>query len=182
MFSFKIDNDTELRLLEQRHAEELFLLTDRDRDYLRKWLPWLDGNKYVKDSRNFIKRTLEQVANNRGFTAGIWYKGELAGVIGYNRIDWLNRIASIGYWLGASFQGKGIMTKSCRSLIDYAFDELKMNRVEIHCATENRKSRAIPERLGFEHEATIRQAEWLYDHFVDHVVYGMLVEDWKNKS
>lgn len=71
------------------------------------------------------------------------------------------------------------MTKACKACIDYAFNELKLHRLEIRCAVENERSRAIPERLGFTNEGTIREAEWLYDHFVDHVVYGMLEREWK---
>src|SRR3712207_8983550 len=51
-----------------------------------------------------------------------------------------------------------------------SFLELGLNRVSIACATENKKSCAIPERLGFRREGVQRQAEWLYDHFVDHVI------------
>src|SRR3712207_6857835 len=50
----------------------------------------------------------------------------------------------------------------------------RSNRVSIACATENKKSCAIPERLGFRREGVQRQAEWLYDHFVDHVIYAAL--------
>jgi ribosomal-protein-serine acetyltransferase len=180
LFSFRIDADTELRLLENRHTEELFALTNQNREYLRKWLPWLDNNKSVEDSRAFITRSLIQYASNEGFPTGIWFKGVLAGVIGYNKIEWSNRTASIGYWVGASFQGKGLATRACRALIDHAFNEFGLNRVEIRCATGNKKSRAIPERIGFTQEGTIRQAEWLYDHFVDHVVYGMLASEWRH--
>jgi ribosomal-protein-serine acetyltransferase len=63
-------------------------------------------------------------------------------------------------------------------LTDYAFNELKLDKVEIRVAVENKKSRGIPERLGFVSEGCIRQAEWLYDHYVDHIVYGMLAKDW----
>lgn len=179
MFSFRLDDDTELRLLENRHAEELFALIDQNREHLRKWLPWLDGNRSLEDTRAFITRSLIRYANNKGFPASIWFKGTLAGIIDYNTIDWSNRTASIGYWLGASFQGKGLVTKACRALIGYAFNELKLNRMEIRCATGNKRSRAIPERLGFTQEGTVRQAEWLYDHFVDHAVYGMLASEWQ---
>ena len=179
MFSLRIDDDLELRLLEERHAEALSALSDQNRAYLRLWMPWVDQSRTVEDRRNFIKRSLEQFANNDGFAAGIWFRGRLAGVIGIHRIDRLNRTTSIGYWLGSSFQGRGIMTRACRALVDCAFNELGLNRVEIRCATENRKSRAISERLGFTQEGVIRQAEWLYDHFVDHVVYGMLAGEWR---
>ena len=179
MFRFRIDDDTELRLLENRHAEELFALTDQNREHLRRWLPWLDNNRSLEDTRAFIAKSLIQYANNRGFPTGIWFKGALAGVIGYNTIDCSARTASIGYWIGASFQGQGLVTGACRALIDYAFNGLGLNSVEIRCATGNKKSQAIPERLGFTQEGTVRQAEWLYDHFVDHAVYGMLASEWR---
>ena len=178
MFSSRIGSDTELRSFEERHAEMLFSLTDQNREYLREWLPWLDNTKSVADTRIFIRKSLEQFADNNGFQAGIWVKEQLAGVIGYHRIDWRNRMTSIGYWLGASFQGQGIMTAACRALVGYAFHELKLNRVEIQCAPGNKRSRAIPERLGFKQEGLLREAEWLYDRFVDHVVYATLAGEW----
>ena len=181
MFSYKLSENTELRLLEERHAQELTDLSNRNREHLRAWLPWVDSNRTVEDRKNFIKGTLEQFAQNNGFTAGIWHEGRLAGVIGYHSIDWENRSTSLGYWLGEEFQGRGLVTASCRALVDHAFEELNLNRVSIACATENKRSRAIPERLGFRREGVVRQAEWLYDHFVDHVVYATLASEWQTR-
>ena len=175
----RIDDDTELRIYEERHAQELFDLVDRNRRYLREWLPWLDYETSVEDSKAFIKNALQQFANNEGFQMGIWYRGKLAGGIGYHQIDWANRKVEIGYWLGESFQGKGLMTKACRMLVTYAFKELGLNKVEIHCATGNIRSCAIPKRLGFTQEGILRDGEWLYDHFVDLVVYGMFAREWQ---
>jgi ribosomal-protein-serine acetyltransferase len=103
-------------------------------------------------------------------------------VIGFNRIDRLERIGYIGYWLAQSHRGKGIMTESCRSLINYGFNTLKLNRVVIACATANQRSRAIPLRLGFTHEGVVRDAEWLYTEFVEHDLYALPVEDWKKSA
>ena len=93
-------------------------------------------------------------------------------------MNWANRSTSIGYWLGERYRGSGVMTKSCKAFVEYAFRELNINRVEIRCAEKNLRSRAIPERLGFVNEGMIREAEWLYDHYVDHVVYGILAREW----
>ncbi len=71
---------------------------------------------------------------------------------------------------------------ACRVLIDHAFDSLKLNRVEMHCGVENKKSRKIAEKLGFREEGVIRQSGWLHDHFVDYVIYGMLSSEWKDKN
>lgn len=179
MFSCRLDAEAELRLLEEHQAAELFLLTDRNRSHLRRWLPWVDATTSVEVTRKFIRNALKQFATGRGFQAGLWYQNRMAGVIGYHKIDWFNRKTSLGYWLGMEFQGKGLMTKACQALLDYAFHELKLNRVEIRCATENKRSRAIPERLGFVQEGITRQAEWLYDHYVDHVIYGVLASEWR---
>ena len=141
----------------------------------------MDTNRTVEDRKNFIRGALKQFAENNGFTAGIWHEGRLAGVIGYHSIDWENRTTAVGYWLGEEFQGQGLVTVACRALVDHAFEELNLNRVSIACATENKKSCAIPERLGFRREGVVRQAEWLYDHFVDHVVYATLASEWQKR-
>jgi ribosomal-protein-serine acetyltransferase len=167
-----------LKSLELREAEELLLLVDVNRPYLREWLPWLDMTRNIDEMIVFVESTLRQLSSNQGFQTAIWHHGQIVGIIGYHHLEWANRSTCIGYWLDERFQGKGIMTKACRALVDYAFDEWKLNRIEIRCAEGNLKSRGIPERLGFKPEGLLREAEWLYDHYVDHVAYGMLAKDW----
>jgi ribosomal-protein-serine acetyltransferase len=72
------------------------------------------------------------------------------------------------------------MTRCCRILFDYLFNEVGLNRIQINCNIENAKSRAIPERLGFRLEGIHRQVEWLNNEFRDWAVYAMLAEEWKN--
>jgi len=175
----RIDEDAELRIFEERHAQELAELVDQNRAYLRQWLPWLDDSRTVEDSRAFIKNSLQQFANNEGAQMGIWYLRKLVGGIGYHPIDWANLKVEIGYWLAEAYQGKGLMTRACRTLVTYAFDELGLNKVEIRCATENFRSCAIPKRLGFTQEGILRDAGWQNDHFEDLVVYGMLTREWQ---
>ncbi len=179
MFTYKLNDLLELRLLDTQDAERIFELTDESRSYLREWLPWVDYSKTVEDSEEFIKGTRLGFANNTSLTAGIIYQNEIVGVAGFNQLDWSNKVAYIGYWLGEGYQGKGIMTSVAKGLTHYAFDYLNMNKVEITAAEFNQRSRAIPERLGFVEEGKLRQKEWIYDHYVDHIVYGLLAEEWK---
>jgi len=137
VFSHKLTEDTLLRLLEERHAEELTDLTDRNREHLRAWLPWVDANRTVEDRKNFIRSALKQFAQNKGFVAGIWHEDRLAGVIGYDPIDWENRSTELGYWLGEEYQGKGLVTAACRVLVEHAFGELAVIPLVISVATEN---------------------------------------------
>jgi ribosomal-protein-serine acetyltransferase len=181
MSTLRIDEEIVLKTLEPGDADLLFSLIDANRSYLRQWLPWVDTNSTVENSRLFILSTIDQQKMNLGFQCGIWYRGELSGIIGYHGFDWMNRNVEIGYWLGEKFQSRGIMTKACRALVDYAFHDFHLNRVQIRCATGNKKSNAIIERLGFINEGCTRQAELLYDHYVDLFVYGMTSDMWMSR-
>lgn len=178
MFHLRVDEEVKIGLLEERHAPALFALVEQNRLHLREWLPWLDTNVSVEDTKAFINGGLHQFVVGNGFQGGILYNQELVGAIGYHKLDYTNRRTEIGYWLAASAQDKGIMTRACRKMVDYAIRELGMNRVEIRCATGNLKSQAIPERLGFHKEGVHRQMHWNYDRFLDLVVYSMLAEEW----
>lgn len=182
MFTYNIDDKTMLKMLDLRDSEQLFDLIIQSKDTLSEWLPFVDYTKSVDDTKGFIQSTMKQFSENNGFQAGIWYDGKIAGVIGFHKIDWNNKSTTIGYWLGNDYVGLGLMTKSVKTFIDYAMNDLNLNRVEIRAAVENKKSRAIPIRLGFKEEGCVRQAEWLTDHYVDHVVYGMLAPEWKSNN
>lgn len=178
MFVHTVDENTMMAMVEMRDADELFALVDASRMYLREWLPWVDASRTKEDTEEFIGTAQKQYVDGNGFQCCIRFKGKIVGVIGFHRLDTIHKHTEIGYWLAEEHQGRGIMTKCCRALVDFAFREYEMNRVEIRAAVENHKSRAIPERLGFTHEGTLRESEWLYDHFVDGAVYSMLRDEW----
>ncbi len=91
MFTRRLRETAELRLLEERHAEALFSLADQNREYLREWLPWVDRTRSSADVRDFIRAALARFAENSSFAAGIWLQGELAGCIDLHRIDlWID--------------------------------------------------------------------------------------------
>jgi ribosomal-protein-serine acetyltransferase len=178
MFSRALRNGIELKLFEDRHAESLFEAVDRDRTYLREWLQWVDPTRSVEDIRNFIKMSLNQFANQEGLAAGIWQGPRCIGSVGSHKIDWLNRKLEFGYWIAQEFQGRGIMTEASSIFIDHAFQEWKMHRVEIHCATGNVRSCAIPKRLGFRLDGAMRESHLLNGQYVDIYVFGLLAREW----
>jgi ribosomal-protein-serine acetyltransferase len=178
MIKLQVEDGLYLKSLELKDAEDLLPLVDGNCAYLREWLPWLDMTRTIDEMIAFVDSAIRQQSAGLGFQAGIWYRNQIVGIIGYHHLEWANRSTCIGYWLAEPFQHRGVMTKACRALVEYAFEDWHLNRIEIRCAVGNTKSRAIPERLGFRAEGTLREAEWLYDHYVDHVVYGMLASDW----
>jgi ribosomal-protein-serine acetyltransferase len=182
MFSYKVDEEISIELLQQHHKEELYELIDSNREHLRKWLLWVDKRKSADDLEPIIPIWIRNYADNNGFDAGIRYNGQLVGMIGLHYIDWKNNATSIGYFLSEEAQGKGIITRAVSSLLKYLFETLKLNRVEIQVAVNNHKSIAIPERLGFVSKGITRDGQWLYDHYEDIVTYSMLAKDWKNNN
>jgi ribosomal-protein-serine acetyltransferase len=177
VFTFVVNNEVELRILEARDAEEVFNQVDKNREYLSTWMPWASSSM-LEDTKAFIQSELNRFAKNNGFTSGVFYNNKFVGCLGIHEIDWNNKKTSIGYWIGAEYQGRGIMTDAVKSMINYTFKVLELNRIEIRACTENLKSRAIPERLGFKHEGTIRHAELNKERYFDHEVYGIIAEEW----
>lgn len=173
-----VDGETQLRLLEPRYAEDYFALIERNRTYLRQWMPWAADEDSLQETRAYMRLVLGRFADNGELPAGIWYQHVLVGSIGLHHLDWANWKGEIGYWIDAGMQGRGLVTKSCLALLSYAFVHYGLNKVEIRCAPGNVRSRAIPERLGFTQEGILRQAERFTDRYEDHIVYGMLSGEW----
>lgn len=175
--AFTLDEQTELRLLEDADLDELHALIVANRNYLAQWMPWA-ANQTREGTLAFIRSTRRQLAENKGFQLVIVADGRIVGELGFHRVDWENGSTSIGYWIEQKAQGHGIVTRAVAALADHAFRVWKLNRVEIRAAVDNERSRAVPRRLGFKEEGVLCQAERLGDHFVDHVVYAMLAEEW----
>ena len=177
MFRYQLDPDTYLKLIDTRDSYDHFHLIDKNRKHLRDWFAWVDDVISPETYESYMKYSLNEFVEKRMLPVGIWYKGQLAGFCSLADIHPVNRSANFAYYLGEEFQGHGLVTKTVSALMSYAFTGLGLRRIEIRCGTQNAKSRAIPERLGFQQEGTIRQCEWLYDHFIDNAVYGMLASD-----
>jgi ribosomal-protein-serine acetyltransferase len=180
MFPLKITDDLELRLLEAHHAEVMFNLIVSNRAHLDPWLRWSGRIQTLDDARQLIDRFGKKFAAGDGFHAGLWFQGQLAGGLVCHGINRESNKSEVGYWLGAQFTGKGIVTCACREVIDYLFAHEKLHRVEIQCATDNLPSRTVAERLGFTFEGIKRESEWITSSYRDHALYAMLDYEWQS--
>lgn len=176
----KINNSLSLELLSINHTEALSVLINNNRSYLRQSLSWLDCNTTINDTRNFITHSLDLYNQKTAQRYLINYKGDICGLIGFHYIDQFNRKATMGYWLAEKSTGQGIMTCSAGALLKIGFNVLRLNKIEIRCAEKNHKSQSIAKRLGFTYEATLRQCEWHYTHFVNHKIYSLLSSEYKH--
>lgn len=167
-----------LEQLKLAHAKELYELTEANREYLREWLPWLDSIKSSSDTEKFIESTIKESSAGGAPNFAVLCEGSICGVVGFHEINKQHKIGSIGYWLAQDYSGKGIMTKAVKDLLEIGFRDLNLNKIEIRCAENNIKSRAISERLGFTYEATLRDCEWLYSKYVNHAIYSILASEY----
>lgn len=165
--------------IELTDAEDIFTTIDTQREYLGKWLPFVEMTRSVDFSRDFIKSVLDAPLESRNFNFTIRYDGCFVGLAGFRDTDYFNRKTEIGYWLSQPFQKMGIVTESVLALLGYAFTEMDMNRVTIKCGVGNIPSRNIPVRLNFTLEGVERAGELFPDgHFIDLEVYSMLKSEW----
>jgi len=174
--SFKIDEDLRLAPPELRHAEATTKVVRENLAHLKPWMPWAVDDYSVEHAKTWIE--LSSNSTDGRFNLLILLDEKIIGTIGIHDLDKVNRHTSIGYWIDHRHQGKGIITRCCRVLINYLFDTMELNRVQINCNVENTRSRAIPERLGFTLEGTLRQTELLNGEFGDWAVYGLLRSEW----
>jgi ribosomal-protein-serine acetyltransferase len=181
VFYLPIDEDLRLQLLEGMDAEKYFQLTKKNQEYLKEWEPWASYESTLEGTQSYIRQILHQFAEGAGLLAGIWYRGKLIGSMSLHSVNWADRKAEVGYWIDADWQGRGIVSRSCWTLVSYVFTHYHFNKVEIRSAAGNRKSRAVAERLGFRLDGVLRQNQFLNGRYVDIVVYSLLVGEWREK-
>ena len=167
-------DNLELRTLVPDNADEIFGVINVNREHLRQWLPWVDGVESPDNTRETICKWQQELNDKENYTFGIFYSGNYIGNIGLHDTKSKNNSAMIGYWLAEDYQGKGIVTDCVRVLTDFGFDELGLNRIWIACAFGNKKSRAIPERLGYVQEGIFQDKIYMYGEYHDQVIYGMV--------
>ncbi len=168
-----------LKSMNVSDAKILFELIDKNRTHLGRWFSWVAETKKVEDIQKFLEKEDGKNKNGEGLYCGIWYEHKFIGHIGFNFIEKLNKNATIGYWLDKEYVGRGIMTKACKLLISYGFNKLHLNRVSVTHAVGNIRSENIIKQLGFIQEGQSRKSALVNGEFVDHIHYGLLVNEWK---
>src|SRR5229473_5170821 len=99
----QVNEETQLRLLEERHVEEYFALIERNQEHLHEWVAVEAYEGSVETLRAYLKQRLLQLINGEGYHLAIWYQDGLVGVLDY-RPNWRNRTVELGYWLDEALQ------------------------------------------------------------------------------
>jgi ribosomal-protein-serine acetyltransferase len=174
IFTVDVDENIKLKLLNNKDKLDFFELINKNRDYLELSMPRIRENKSIADTEKVINIFLCQLVDNNGFRSGIFYKGQLIGIIGLKYIDWVNKKTEIMYWVDKDFSGKGIATKCTKVVLDIAFNYYELNKAILRISVENKASMKIAERCNFILEGICKGEELLTNGFTDVYVYGIL--------
>lgn len=166
-FELAVDTDLTLVLAEARFAEPLAKLVDENREHLARFDPWAVELAEIRAARAQLESGMHGFAAGTAVPALMFTGGTLAGVLGLH-IDVHTRSATVGYWLGAAYTGRGLATRALRALSRFAFEEFALIRVSAQLEVANARSRAVVERAGFRCEGVLRSAA---------IVHGAVVGD-----
>lgn len=173
----QIDERILLKAPDPIYADDLMHILANQPMHLRQWLPSARQNDSPQELKRFLKNLAAFNQGGQRFITFIFYDKKLAGSIGLVRIDRHHRRGEIGYWLRKELQGRGIITRCCRWLLSHAFEKMQLHRLEMRIPSNNQRSLAVPRRLGFHHEGTLRHYLRLNGGFQDMEVFGLLKED-----
>lgn len=169
--SFKMNDNLYLEADALHHAAELTALAEANREHLKPFLVWAH---VMHTEDQFLGFLQQSILDQQSYGFSIWQDGQMIGRISIVNMSKKNQTCEIGYWLSVSYQGKGIVTMATQTLMQYAFETMQMHRIEIKCATNNHKSAAVPKRLGFTFEGTLRQAEKYAEGYRDLALWSKL--------
>lgn len=178
MLTFRIDDELELRLPRASDAQAHLHLLDQNREHLGRWLPWARAARTLDQERAAIQRLRLAYANGDGLSFAIRYRGTFAGITGLYAIDAGRGAASLGYWLGEDFVGRGIVVRASLPILRHGFSELRLVRITADPDANNLRSLATLERLGFRRERTDRKPSTSGEPEVEVHTYALLAEAW----
>ena len=174
MFSMRVDDKLSVVFMHHSFKKQFYRLYQTNKLQLLKWYNWPNDCKSEEYFLNLITTALHDYAQGSTLQCAISYEGQLIGYIGLTEISHKLAKAQLNYWIDEQYQGRGLMEKVCRTMIDYAFDFVYLEKIEMSIATGNINSRKVCEKLGFELEGIIRRADNINGHVLDHAKYGLL--------
>jgi RimJ/RimL family protein N-acetyltransferase len=149
-------------------------------EHLRPWMPWVYNEpEPIEEKVQRLKLFRGNFDLGQNFTYGIFNPEgtKLIGGTGLHTRLGENEL-EIGYWIHKDYINQGLVTESTAALVKVAFEMIHVHRLEIHCDPENFASAAIPRKLGFTHEGTLRAKTRFLDGWSDSMIWGLLETDY----
>jgi ribosomal-protein-alanine N-acetyltransferase len=167
-----------LRLPEPRDYLEWSELREASRVFLTPWEPTWAVDELSRGSFRYkLRRYTEDARDDKAYALFVFREddGALIGGITLSNVRrGVAQTASLGYWAGEKFAGKGYTTAAVRAVVRYGFDDLDLHRVEAACQPDNIASHRVLEKAGFTHEGQAKAYLKINGKWRDHLLYGII--------
>lgn len=151
-------------------------------EHLRPWMPWVYAEPEPMEAKvERLKRFRGMFDFGQNFVYGIFNPEgtKLLGGTGLHpRLG--EHELEIGYWIHRDYINRGLVTESTMALVKVAFEIVCVHRLEIHCDPGNVASAAIPRKLGFTHEGTLRAKTPFLERWSDSMIWGLLEDEYRS--
>jgi ribosomal-protein-alanine N-acetyltransferase len=156
-------------------------LRAKSRDHLVPWEPQWTRDELSRDAfRRRIRHYQRELRDDMGYALFLFQEADdtlLGGLTLSNVRRGVTQAAAVGYWVGKPYAGRGYMTRALAGAVRFAFDELKLHRVEAACMPNNLASIRVLERNGFQREGLARRYLKINGVWQDHLLYATLADD-----
>ena len=160
----------------------------RNGEWLTQWEPMrLPHHPDPETNREVFaarcgSRDRERLAGSQ-YAFGIFVDGTFAGELNLNNIvRGAMQSATIGYWIDRARAGRSLMSESIVVLMQFAFEELNLHRLEICIIPRNSNSRRVVEKLDLREEGTAQRFLEINGAWEDHVRFGFTIEEWNDRG
>lgn len=178
VFALPLTDDAELRPLDPWRAEEFLTHLDRAREHIAPWVSPSFVATDLASARAVLQRYADRWAQDSGGIWGIWLDGTLVGGVMFVSFDATTGVGEAGCWLEPAAEGRGLVTRAARRIIDWAIRDRGLHRVEWRTNADNARSIAVARRLGMCHDGTLRQVYPSPTGRIDLEVWSVLAPEW----
>lgn len=144
-----------IRPMQPGDGKQLFAQINQSREILKQWLPWVNSVRCEDDSEVTARTFCADYILRKAFHFIICLDQQIIGGVGISDINWKIGRMNIGYWCSVNHQGKGYITEAVNAVVDFAFMQLKAQKLVILCDSENAKSIKVAERCDFALEVEV---------------------------
>jgi RimJ/RimL family protein N-acetyltransferase len=149
--------DVAIRPLRDEDVPGLYEAVRESMEDLSRWMPWCNSEYDISDARDWVAKQITAFEAGEEFHFAIVSEDhQMAGVCGLNGISRENQLANLGYWVRTSRKQRGIATQATRLLVDWAFQNTELNRLEILVAVQNHPSLRVAAKAGAVWEGVLR--------------------------
>lgn len=160
-------------------------LRAQSRAFLEPWEPtWPSDALSRAMYRRRLGLALEELRQEVGYAFHIFDRADdqlVGGITMAHVRRGIAQSATLGYWVGLPFARRGVMTGAIGAVSEFAFERLKLHRLEAACLPANEPSRRVLLKSGFQQEGYAREYLRIAGTWHDHLLFGLLADDWRRR-